>query len=39
MIISALYTWTFKPETDLNNNVVYVPEKRVTPKVSFVFPL
>ena len=39
MIISTLYTWTFRPQTDLRGDVKYVPEKRITPKVSFVFPL
>jgi hypothetical protein len=39
MIISAVYTWTFKPVADLTGDIHYEPEKRVTPKVSFVFPL
>jgi hypothetical protein len=39
MIISTLYTWSFKPQTDAGGDVKYVPEKRITPKVSFVFPL
>ncbi|HLP16341.1 MAG TPA: hypothetical protein VK470_08800 [Bacteroidota bacterium] len=39
MIVSALYTWTFKPLTDPEGNTRYATEKRITPKVSFVFPL
>jgi hypothetical protein len=40
MIVSTLYTWTFAPEKDNNGNVTgYKPQKRITPKVSFVFPL
>ncbi|MEW5799096.1 MAG: hypothetical protein AB1728_08825 [Bacteroidota bacterium] len=40
MIVSTLYTWTFAPETDKDGNVTgYKPQKRITPKVSFVFPL
>lgn len=39
MIISALYTWTFKPVTDVRGNINYATEKRITPKVSFVFPI
>ncbi|MFA6468189.1 MAG: hypothetical protein WCW35_04765 [Bacteroidota bacterium] len=40
MIVSTLYTWTFAPEKDADGNVTgYKPQKRITPKVSFVFPL
>ena len=40
MVVSMLYTWTFAPEKDKDGNVTgYVPQKRITPKVSFVFPL
>jgi hypothetical protein len=39
MIISTLYTWTFEPVVDPQGGVSYRPEKRITPKVSFVFPL
>lgn len=40
MIISTVYTWTFAPEKDKDGNVTgYKPQKRITPKVSFVFPL
>jgi hypothetical protein len=40
MIVSTLYSWTFAPEKDASGNVTgYSPQKRITPKVSFVFPL
>jgi hypothetical protein len=40
MIVSTLYTWTFAPVKDQNGNISgYTPQKRITPKVSFVFPL
>jgi hypothetical protein len=39
MIISALYTWSFKPVIDPNGDTHFATEKRVTPKVSFVFPM
>jgi hypothetical protein len=40
MIVSTVYTWTFAPQKDAAGNVTgYAPQKRVTPKVSFVFPL
>ncbi len=40
MIVSTVYTWTFAPEKDANGNVTgYKPQKRITPKVGFVFPL
>lgn len=40
MIVSTVYTWTFAPEKDADGNISgYKPQKRITPKVSFVFPL
>ncbi len=40
MIVSTLYTWTFAPVKDSGGNITgYQPQKRITPKVSFVFPL
>lgn len=40
MIVSMLYTWTFAPELNADGNVTgYKPQKRITPKVGFVFPL
>ena len=40
MIVSMLYTITFAPNRDHDGNVQgYSQQKRVTPKVSFIFPL
>jgi hypothetical protein len=40
MIVSTLYTWTYAPEKNADGDVTgYKPQKRITPKVSFVFPL
>ncbi len=40
MVVSTLYSWTFAPEKDSKGNVTgYKPQKRITPKVSFMFPL
>ncbi|MBW7888196.1 MAG: hypothetical protein H3C35_07535 [Bacteroidetes bacterium] len=39
MIVATVYTWTFAPVDDGNGNISYKPQKRITPKVSFVFPL
>lgn len=39
MIVATLYTWTFAPVDDGNGNISYKTQKRITPKVSFVFPL
>jgi hypothetical protein len=40
MIVSTLYSWTFAPVKDAAGNVTgYAPQKRITPKVSFSFPL
>lgn len=40
MIVSMLYTWTFAPDINAEGDVTgYKPQKRVSPKVSFVFPL
>jgi hypothetical protein len=40
MIVSTVYTWTFAPVKDKDGNISgYTPQKRITPKVSFVFPL
>ena len=39
MTVSTLYTWTFAPVTDVSGNISYVPQKRVTPRVTISFPL
>ena len=39
MIVSMLYNWTFTPIRDANNNVIdYQPQKRIEPRISFVYP-
>ena len=39
MIVSMVYIWTFAPVRDQNDNIIdYVPQKRIEPRVSFVFP-
>ncbi len=39
LIVSMLYSWTFTPIRDANNNVInYKPQKRIEPRVSFVYP-
>ena len=38
MVVSMLYEWTFQEEKDLQDRVIgYKPQKRIEPKVSFVF--
>ncbi len=38
MVVSMLYQWTFQEKKDLKNRVVgYEPQRRIEPKVSFVF--
>ncbi len=39
MIVSMVYIWTFSPVRDQNDNIIsYEPQKRIEPRVSFVFP-
>jgi hypothetical protein len=39
IIVSLIYKWTFTPEYDSNNNIIgYQPQKRVEPRVTFVYP-
>ena len=39
MVVSMLYNWTFTPVRDANNNVIdYKPQKRIEPRISFVYP-
>ncbi len=39
LIVSMLYNWTFTPIRDANNNVIdYQPQKRIEPRISFVYP-
>ncbi len=40
IIVSMLYNWTFTPIRDSNNNVIdYQPQKRIEPRISFVYPI
>ncbi|MHB8336397.1 MAG: hypothetical protein ACYDEE_03170 [Ignavibacteriaceae bacterium] len=40
ILVSMLYKWTFTPIRDANNNVIdYQPQKRIEPRVSFIYPL
>ncbi|MCX8011468.1 MAG: hypothetical protein N3A61_09970, partial [Ignavibacteria bacterium] len=40
ILVSIIYQWTFSPERDVNDVVIgYKPQKRVEPRISFVFPL
>jgi hypothetical protein len=40
MIVSMVYSWTWTPDRDANNNIIgYAPQKRIEPKVSFVYNL
>ncbi len=39
MIVSMVYIWTFSPVRDKDDNIIdYRPQKRIEPRVSFVFP-
>ncbi len=39
LVVSMLYKWTFSPIYDANNHIIdYRPQKRIEPRVSFVFP-
>ena len=39
MVVSLVYNWTFTPTRDADDNIVgYEPQKRIEPRVYFVFP-
>ena len=39
MVVSLVYNWTFTPLRDKDDNIVgYEPQKRIEPRVYFVFP-
>ncbi len=39
LLVSMLYNWTWAPIRDANSNIVaYQPQKRIEPKVSFIYP-
>ncbi len=40
LIVSMVYKWTFQPIYDANDAIIsYEPQKRIEPRVSFVYPL
>lgn len=40
LIVSLVYNWTFTPIRDADDNVLdYEPQKKIEPRVSFVYPL
>ncbi len=40
LIVSMVYQWTFTPLRDANDNIIdFVPQKKVEPRISFVYPL
>lgn len=39
ILVSIVYNWTFAPVRDNNDNIVgYEPQKRIEPRVSFIYP-
>lgn len=39
LLVSIVYEWTFAPIRDDNNRVVdFVPQKRIEPRISFIYP-
>ncbi|MCE1189957.1 MAG: hypothetical protein LWX56_12560 [Ignavibacteria bacterium] len=40
LLVSVVYTWTFAPVRDSNDNIIdYKAQKRIEPRVSLVYPL
>ncbi len=40
LVVSIVYNWTFTPVRDANSNIIgYKPQKKIEPRVSFVYPL
>jgi len=40
MIVSTMYMWTFSPTYDDNKNVIgYEPQKKIEPRITFVYPM
>lgn len=40
IIVSTMYMWTFSPLYDNNKNVIgYAPQKKIEPRVTFVYPM
>jgi len=39
LVVSLVYDWTFTPVRDADKNVIdYVPQKRIEPRIYFVYP-
>lgn len=39
VLVSMIYHWTFTPERDMDDNIIgYVPQKKIEPRVSFIYP-
>jgi hypothetical protein len=39
ILISMVYSWTFTPVRGSNNSIIaFEPQKRIEPKVSFIYP-
>ncbi len=39
LLMSVIYQWTFSPLRDTNNNIIdFIPQKKVEPRISFVYP-
>lgn len=39
MLVSLVYNWTFTPLRDNDKNIIgYEPQKRIEPRVSFIYP-
>lgn len=39
LLVSMVYNWTFTPVRDADENIIgYTPQKRIEPRVSFIYP-
>jgi hypothetical protein len=39
LVVSLVYNWTFTPLRDADKNIIdYIPQKRIEPRVYFVYP-
>jgi hypothetical protein len=39
ILVSIIYNWTFAPVRDDNRNIIsYEPQKRIEPRISFIYP-
>jgi len=39
ILVSVVYNWTFTPIRDDNDNIIdYTPQKKIEPRISFVYP-